>query len=76
MIREREQARAVLVKDEHGDVKKVWKDLKNCFLEEAADVCGERRGIARKIEIWRWNEEVAALQKERQLAFIQVMERT
>ena len=35
-----------------GMLKKVWKDLKDCFLEEAVDVCGETRAIARKIEIW------------------------
>ena len=64
------------MRDKHGDVKTIWRDLKDCFLEEAADVCVETRDIARKIEIWWWNEEVAALQKERQLAFIQVMERT
>ena len=50
------------MRDKHGYVKKVWKDLKDCFLEEDADVCGETRDIARKIEIWWWNE-VAALQK-------------
>ena len=44
---ERVQARAVLVRDEPGDVEKVWKYLKECFLEEAVDVCGETPGIAR-----------------------------
>ena len=54
------------MRDEHGDVKEVWKTLKNCFLEKAVDVCGDTRDIAIKIEIWLWNEEVAALVKEKQ----------
>ena len=66
---ERVRARAVLVRDEPGDVEKVWKDLKDCFLEEAVDVCGETRGIARQKETWWWNEEVAALVKEKQRLF-------
>ena len=48
IFRERVQARAVLVRNEPGDVEKVWKDLKDCFLEEAVDVCGEILGIARQ----------------------------
>ena len=43
---ERVQARAALIRKEPGDVEKVWKDLKDCFLEEAVDVCEETRGIA------------------------------
>ena len=66
---ERVQARAVLVRDESGDVEKVWKDMKDCFLEEAVDVCGETRGTARQKETWWWNEEVAALVKEKQRLF-------
>ena len=58
---ERVQERAALIRKEPGDVEKVWKDLKDCFLEEAVDVCGETRGIARQNETWWWNEEVAAL---------------
>ena len=59
------------MRDGHGDAKKVWKDLKDCFLEEAVDVCGETRDIAIKREIWWWIEEVVALVvKKKQLAFI------
>ena len=65
----RVRARAVLVRDESGDVEKVWKDMKDCFLEEAVDVCGETQGIARQKETWWWNEEVAALVKEKQRLF-------
>ena len=57
------------VLDEPGDVEKVWKDMKDCFLEEAVDVCGETRGISRQKETWWWNEEVAALVKEKQRLF-------
>ena len=35
---ERVQARAALIRNEPGDIEKIWKDLKNCFLEEAASV--------------------------------------
>ena len=38
---ERVQARAVLMRQEPGDVEMVWKDLKDCFREKAVDVCGE-----------------------------------
>ena len=37
---------------EPGEVEKVWKDLKVCFLEEAANVFEEARGIARQRETW------------------------
>ena len=43
--------------------------LKDCFREKAVDVCGETRGIARQKETWWWNEEVAALVKEKQHLF-------
>ena len=43
--------------------------MKDCFLEEAVDVCGETRGIARQKETWWWNEEVATLVKEKQHLF-------
>ena len=66
---ERVQARATLMRKEPGDVEKVWKDLKACFLEEAVDVCGETRGVAKKKETWWWNEQVAALVKEKQHLF-------
>ena len=33
------------------------------------DVCGETRGIDRRKETWWWNEEVAALVKEKQCLF-------
>ena len=55
--------------NESGDVEKVQKDLKECFLEEAVGVCGGTRGIARRKETWWWNEEVAALVKEKQCLF-------
>ena len=38
IISERVQARAALIRKEPGDVEKAWKDLKDCFLEEAVDV--------------------------------------
>ena len=48
----RVQARDALIRKEPGDVEKVWKDLKDCFLEEAVDVCGETQGIARQNKTW------------------------
>ena len=46
---ERVQARAALTSKEPGDVEKVWKDLKECLLEE---VCGETRCVARQKKTW------------------------
>ena len=66
---ERIQARAALIRKTTGDVEKVWKDWKDCFLEEAVDVCGETHGIARQKEVWWWNDEVAALVKKKQRIF-------
>ena len=70
---ERVQARAVMVRDEPGDVEKVWKDMKDCFLEEAVDVCGKHGVLLGKRRLGG-NEEVAALVKEKQRLF-QAMER-
>ena len=66
---ERVQARADLIRKESRDVEKVWKDLKDCFLEEAVGICGETQGIARRKETWWWNEHVVALIKEKQRLF-------
>ena len=68
---ERVQARAVLKRDEPGEVEKVWKDLKDCFLEESVDVCGDTRGVARQKDTWWWNE-VAALVNEKQSLFFKL----
>ena len=43
---ERVQARAALIRKGSGDVEKVWKDLKDCFLGEVVDLCGETRNIS------------------------------
>ena len=32
-------------------ISSAWKDLKDCFLEEAVDVCGGTRGIARQKDL-------------------------
>ena len=50
-------------------VKEVWKNFKECLIEEAIEVCGETRGIQRHQESWWWNEEIAALVKEEQRLF-------
>ena len=68
-IRKRMQTRAVLVREGSVGVEKVWKDLKECILEEAVVVCGETRGIARWKEMWWWNEEIAASVKKKQRLF-------
>ena len=36
-----------LVREGSVGVEKVWKDLKECILEEAVVACGETRGIAK-----------------------------
>ena len=43
--------------------------MKECFLDEAVGVCGGTQGIARQKETRWWNEEVAALVKEKLRSF-------
>ena len=50
-------------------VEEVWKNFKECLTEEAIEVCGETRGMRRHKESWWWNEEIAALVKEKQRLF-------
>ena len=69
IFKERVQARAALMLDGLGDVEMVWNDLKGCLMEEAIAVCGETKGIKRHKETWWWNEEVAALVKEKRRLF-------
>ena len=40
------------MRKEPGYVEKLWKEWKDCFPEEAVDVCGESQGIARQKETW------------------------
>ena len=65
IFRERVQARAALFVDEPGAVKSLWKNFKECLIEEAVEeaveVCGETREIRGHKESWWWNEEVEAL---------------
>ena len=37
-------------------VEDVWKNFKECLIEEAVEVCGETRRMRRHKESWRWNE--------------------
>ena len=48
-----------------GDIEVVWKDLRDCLLEVADEVCGKTKGIPRHDETWWWNDEVAAVTKEK-----------
>ena len=52
IFRERVQAKAALVVD--GDVESVWKNFKECLIEEDVEVCGETQGNTRHKE---WDEE-------------------
>ena len=69
IFKERVQAKAAVVMNGLGDVEKVWNDLKQCLLEEAVALCGVTKGISRHKETWWWNEEVAALVKEKRRLF-------
>ena len=46
-------------------VEDVWKNFKECLIEEAVEVCGETRGMRRHKESWWWNEEISAKEKQR-----------
>ena len=67
--KKRVQTRAALVVEKPVDVKEVWKNFKECLIEEAIEVCGETRGMRRHKESWWWNEEIAALVKEKKRLF-------
>ena len=75
IFNERVQARADLIRKEPGDVEKVRKDLKECFLEEAVGVCGETRGIARRKETQLVVERGGCGLDKGEAAFSQIMER-
>ena len=65
IFEERVQTRAALVVKPVG-VEDVWKNFKKCLIEEAVE---ETRGMRRHKESWWWNEEIAALVKEKQRLF-------
>jgi hypothetical protein len=48
-----------------GNVESEWKEVKDCLLEVANDVCGKTKGLARHRDTWWWNEEVAEVVKEK-----------
>ena len=68
IFEKRVQSRAALVEKPTG-VEEVWRNLKECLMEEAIEVCGETRGVRRHKESWWWNEEIAALVKEKRRLF-------
>jgi hypothetical protein len=53
-----------------GDVETVWKELKNCLLEAADNVCGKTKGPARHKETWWWNEDTEAAVAEKREKFL------
>ena len=70
VFKERVQtSRAALVVKKPTGVEEVWKNFKECLIEEAIEVSGETRGMRRHKESWWWNEEIAALVKEKQRLF-------
>ena len=69
IFEERVQIRAALVVEKPTGVEEMWKNFKECLTEEAIEVCGETLGMRRHKESWWWNEEIAALVKEKQRLF-------
>ena len=53
-----------------GNVETEWKEVKDCLLEVANDVCGKTKGLARHRDSWWWNEEVADVVKEKRRLYI------
>ena len=47
-----------------GDVESVWRDLKDCLLIAADEVCGRTKVPVRYKETWWWNEKVAEAIRE------------
>ena len=66
IFEERVQTRAALVVEKPTGVEEVWRNFKECLTEEAIEVCGKTRGMRRHKESWWWNDEIAALVKEKQ----------
>ena len=69
IFEERVGTRAALVEEKPTSVEEVWRYFKECLTEEAIEVCGETRVMKRHKESWWWNEEIAALVKEKQRLF-------
>ena len=69
VFEERVQTRAAMVVEKPTGIEEVCKNFKECLTEKAIEVCGETRGMRRHKESWWWNEEIAALVKEKQCLF-------
>ena len=69
IFKEQLQTRAALVVENPAGVEDVWKNFKESLIEEAVEICGETRWMRRHKESWWWNEEIAALVKEKQRLF-------
>ena len=52
IFKERVQTRAALIVEKPAGVEDVWKNFKECLIEEAIKVCGETRGMRRYKESW------------------------
>ena len=76
IFKERVQTRAALVVEKPAGVEDVWKNFKECLIEDSVEVCGETRGMRRYKESWWWNEKIAALVKEKQHLFKLLAPRT
>ena len=55
------QIRAALVVQKPDYDKRVWLNFKKSLIEEAVEVCWERKGITRQKESRRLNKTVAAM---------------
>ena len=67
VFREKVQTRAAERMD--GDAELVWRELKDCMLEVADEVCGRSIGRPRHSETWWWNNEVAEVIREKNRLF-------
>ena len=65
------QARAEMrAKGDGIDVERVWKDMKECLLVCADEVCGRTKGPPRHKQTWWWNDDVAKAVEEKRLRFV------
>ena len=42
-----------------NDAESVWRELRQCLLESAVEVCGKTKQRHRQMEAWWWTEAVA-----------------
>ena len=53
-----------------GDIEVVWKELRDCMLGAADDICGRTKGPVRHKETWWWNSDTNEAVREKRTKFL------